>query len=86
MDLFPKISRRLPARPEPGDVVSILYTGNIYAGYRDPTPLFQAIGLLTAAERRHVAVHFYGLTEKDAQGVRHRGFRCGSFRAGFSPR
>jgi hypothetical protein len=59
----------IPTGPEPGDIVSILYTGNIYAGYRDPTPLFQAIGLLTAAERQHVAVHFYGPGERDAQGV-----------------
>jgi hypothetical protein len=59
----------IPTGPEPGDVVSILYTGNIYSGYRDPTPLFQAIGLLEPAERRHVAVHFYGPGERDAQGV-----------------
>ena len=58
-----------PIGPEPGDVVSILYTGNIYAGYRDPTPLFRAIGLLAPAERQHVAVHFYGPGERDAQGV-----------------
>jgi hypothetical protein len=57
------------AGPEPGDVVSILYTGNIYSGYRDPTPLFQAIGLLTPAERQHVAVHFYGPGERETQGV-----------------
>jgi hypothetical protein len=62
---FPEI----PTGPEPGDTVSILYTGNIYAGYRDPTPLFQAIGLLTQNERRHVAVHFYGPSKTDAQGV-----------------
>ena len=55
--------------PEPGDVVSILYTGNIYSGYRDPTALFRAIGLLTPAERQHVAVHFYGPGEREAQGV-----------------
>jgi hypothetical protein len=59
----------VPAGPEPGDVVSILYTGSIYAGYRDPAPLFQAIGLLTPAERRHVAVHFYGPGDSDAKGV-----------------
>ncbi|HEX2150707.1 MAG TPA: glycosyltransferase family 4 protein [Stellaceae bacterium] len=59
----------LPTGPEPDDVVSILYTGNIYAGYRDPTPLFRAIGLLTPAERQHVAVHFYGPSESGAQGV-----------------
>jgi hypothetical protein len=58
-----------PTGPEPGDVVSILYTGGIYAGYRDPTPLFRAIALLTQAERQHVAVHFYGPGESDAQGV-----------------
>lgn len=58
-----------PTGPEPGDVVSILYTGNIYAGYRDPTPLFQAIGLLNPSERRHVAVHFYGPNEISARGV-----------------
>jgi hypothetical protein len=51
-----------PARvagPPPGEVVSIVYTGGIYPGYRDPTPLFRAINLL-GAERRRVAVHFYG--------------------------
>ena len=59
----------VPTGPEPGDVVSILYTGSIYAGYRDPAPLFQAIALLTPAERRHVAVHFYGPGDSDAQDV-----------------
>ena len=59
-----------PTGPEPGNVVSILYTGNIYAGYRDPTPLFQAIGLLTPDERQHVAVHFYGPSETDAREFR----------------
>jgi hypothetical protein len=47
------------AGPPPGHVVSIVYTGNIYPGYRDPSPLFRAIGLL-GAERDRVAVHFYG--------------------------
>jgi glycosyltransferase involved in cell wall biosynthesis len=48
-----------PAGPPAGDVVDILYTGNIYAGYRDPSPLFQAVALL-GAERAHVAIRFYG--------------------------
>lgn len=48
-----------PARPGPGEVVSLVYTGNIYAGFRDPTPLFQAINLL-GPERDKVGVHFYG--------------------------
>ncbi len=50
--------------PAPGDVVSILYTGNIYPGYRDPSALFQAIGLL-GEERGRVAVHFYGPAEAE---------------------
>jgi hypothetical protein len=54
--------------PPPGDIVSILYTGNIYAGYRDPSPLFQAIELL-GAERRYVAVHFYGPSEGAVYGL-----------------
>jgi hypothetical protein len=58
-----------PTGPPPGDIVSILYTGGIYAGYRDPAPLFQAIGLLTPAERRHVAVHFYGPGDSDSRSV-----------------
>lgn len=45
--------------PAAGDAVSILYTGNIYSGYRDPSPLFAAIGRL-GTERERVAVHFYG--------------------------
>jgi glycosyltransferase involved in cell wall biosynthesis len=45
--------------PAAGGTVNILYTGNIYSGYRDPSPLFAAIGRL-GAERRRVAVHFYG--------------------------
>jgi glycosyltransferase involved in cell wall biosynthesis len=49
-----------PAEPPPGEVVSILYTGGIYPGYRDPSPLFRAIAGLGAAERQRIAVHFYG--------------------------
>ena len=45
--------------PPPGDVVTIVYAGNIYGGYRDPSPLFRALGLL-GAERERVAIHFYG--------------------------
>lgn len=45
--------------PPPSDVVSLLYTGNVYAGFRDPSPLFEAIGLL-GSQRRKIAVHFYG--------------------------
>jgi hypothetical protein len=66
------VSEDFPANspgPEEGDVVAVRHTGTIYAPYRDPAALFQAMALLTADERRHVAVHFYGLNERDAQAV-----------------
>jgi glycosyltransferase involved in cell wall biosynthesis len=50
---------RHPPGPPPGEVVCLVYTGNLYQGYRDPTPLFAALALL-GEERRKVAVHFYG--------------------------
>jgi hypothetical protein len=65
--------------PPPGDVLQILYTGNIYAGYRDPSPLFRALSLL-GAERARVAVEFYGPHPQEvmplaaAQGVENRVF------------
>lgn len=40
-------------------VLRIAYTGGIYPGYRDPSPLFRAIGL-SADLRQRVEVHFYG--------------------------
>jgi glycosyltransferase involved in cell wall biosynthesis len=41
------------------NVLRIAYTGGIYPGYRDPTPLFRAIG--GAVElKKQVEVHFYG--------------------------
>lgn len=63
--------------PPAGEVVSIVYTGSIYPGYRDPSALFRAIALL-GAERQRVAMHFYGPDGKDilrlpaAQAVRDR--------------
>lgn len=45
--------------PAADGAVRILYTGNIYRGYRDPSALFAAIGRL-GAQRSRVAVHFYG--------------------------
>jgi glycosyltransferase involved in cell wall biosynthesis len=54
--------------PPPGDVVSIIYTGNIYTGFRDPTPLFRAINLL-GSERERVLVHFYGPEREDVEGL-----------------
>ena len=59
--------------PEPrttaaGQVVSIVYTGSIYAGYRDPTPLFRALELL-GMDRKDVAVHLYGPDLDDAGSI-----------------
>lgn len=52
---FPAIRPGPPA----GNMVNILYAGNIYPGYRDPSPLFRAVGLI-GAERERIAIHFYG--------------------------
>lgn len=44
--------------PDP-DILRIAYTGGIYRGYRDPTPLFKAIRG-SAELKKRVEVHFYG--------------------------
>ena len=56
-----------PSGPPPGDVVSIVYTGTLYSGDRDPSALFSAINLL-GAERDRVVVHFYGPPREQVQG------------------
>lgn len=52
-----------PAEPLPPDTgpdeLSIVYTGTLYPGRRDPTPLFQAIARL-GDKARGVRVHLYG--------------------------
>ncbi len=68
-----------PTGPPPGDVVTVLYAGNIYPGYRDPSPLFAAVALL-GVERERVAIDFYGPPPADvlplaaAHGVADRVF------------
>lgn len=44
---------------EPKDKLVILYTGHVYTGYRDPTPLFEAIQML-GEEGCRVQVRFIG--------------------------
>ena len=56
-----------PSGPPPGDVVSIVYTGTLYSGDRDPSASFSAINLL-GAERDRVVVHFYGPPREQVQG------------------
>jgi len=59
------------AAPDPAAPLSIVYTGNIYQGYRDPSPLFAAIALL-GEERDGLRVHFYGPAEADVRGLAER--------------
>ena len=61
----------LPSRP-PSEVLSIVYTGTIYAGFRDPSVLFAAMALL-GERRSRVEVVFYGPLENDIrlQAERH---------------
>ncbi|MFM8991424.1 MAG: glycosyltransferase [Alphaproteobacteria bacterium] len=49
----------LPARPSTQGPLRILYTGMIYPGYRDPSPLFRAIAML-GGRRGEVEVEFVG--------------------------
>jgi glycosyltransferase involved in cell wall biosynthesis len=53
---FPK----LPSHEDQGDVLTIRYTGSIYPGFRDPSPVFAAIGLLADPLRNRVMVEFFG--------------------------
>ena len=46
------------------NTVSVVYTGAIYPGYRDPSPLFAAIALL-GQERERIEIVFYGPEEGD---------------------
>ncbi len=52
---FPPIT----SHSEPGEVLTIRYMGSIYPGFRDPSTLFAAIGLLPDALRDRVKVEFY---------------------------
>lgn len=51
----------------------ILYTGSIYRGYRDPSPLFAAVAMLDGEVRRKIRIEFFGESNADIKGlaVRH---------------
>jgi glycosyltransferase involved in cell wall biosynthesis len=51
--------------------VNIVYTGGIYPGRRDPTPLFEALRLL-GPEADFFRVHFYGSAPRDVWGLAER--------------
>lgn len=53
---------------EPGKL-SIVYTGNIYPGFRDPSALFEGIRRLTAQQRLALDVEFYGSTVARVQDL-----------------
>jgi hypothetical protein len=49
----------LPPRAERGEVLTIRYMGSIYPGFRDPSALFAAIGLLPVVLRSRLIVEFF---------------------------
>ena len=55
--------------PGPHQALSIVYTGTIYEGRRDPSPLFAAIARLPEAARRRVRVSFYGPSERQVHAL-----------------
>jgi glycosyltransferase involved in cell wall biosynthesis len=40
-------------------ILTITYTGNVYPGYQDPSPLLEAASLLSVEERNHLRIRFY---------------------------
>jgi len=65
MEDFPK----LPPRADQGEVLTIRYTGSIYRGYRDPSPLFVAIAMLEGGLHRHICVEFFGESGVDVEAL-----------------
>jgi hypothetical protein len=51
-----------------GAELTIVYTGNIYRGYRDPSPLFAALRLV-GDRRKRVRIRFYGPSEADIKDL-----------------
>jgi len=52
-----------------GEVLTIRHTGSIYPGFRDPSALFAAIGLLGETLRKHVKVEFFGNAGNEILGM-----------------
>jgi glycosyltransferase involved in cell wall biosynthesis len=46
--------------PDKGEKLKIIYTGTIYSGYQDPTPLFKALTMLEPRYLSNIEVNFYG--------------------------
>lgn len=60
-----------PPQPESGGPLRIVFTGHIYTGYRDPSPLFQALRELRLTPD-DVVVEFVGAKEKDVSAIADR--------------
>jgi hypothetical protein len=56
-------------RSRPPERLRIVYTGNIYVGFRDPSSLFAAIAKLPADQRASVVVDFYGASVDSVRGL-----------------
>jgi hypothetical protein len=67
---FPEVP---PVSPEPAGPLRIVYTGHIYQGYRDPTPLFAAIRDVGATPS-DLIVEFIG---GEVESVRALAVSCG---------
>jgi glycosyltransferase involved in cell wall biosynthesis len=49
--------------------LTIRYIGSIYRGFRDPSPLFVAIGLLESRLRRQIRVEFFGESDTGVEAL-----------------
>jgi hypothetical protein len=65
---------QLPPQSDQGEVLTIRHMGSIYRGFRDPSSLFAAIGLLPETLRSRVRVEFFGDPSDDvlAAAAAHR--------------
>jgi glycosyltransferase involved in cell wall biosynthesis len=59
-------------QPDQGEMLTIRYTGSIYRGFRDPSAVFAAIGLLPDALRRRVVIEFFGDAGDDVLALAQR--------------
>lgn len=64
--------QRLEKQKKITNAINICYTGKIYAGLRDPTPLFIAINELieeNKINKNQIAVHFYGNSRNELEDI-----------------
>jgi len=69
---FPDWPARIATPPSANDLLRICYTGTLYPGRRDPTPLLLAVNRLIdegVLQRERVAIDFYGQNEKELADI-----------------